>query len=266
MEDILLRAAGPADLEDLTALWSLSFGDSPDLAAALLTDCGLLEHAALAAVDGRVRSAMFAFDGLRLGGLPASYLYALCTHPDFRGRGLGRRVLDLAAETAFRRGAELVCLRPADSGLARWYGITGFRVLYSAENRPLALSGDGDDLVDITYKDYLAFRRERAVFVPAQVLRAQELFLSRFGGAFFRSAGGVYLCGERDGDMLLIREALGPGERLPAAAAAAARRLGAERILLRRRSPSLRPEDCLMVRSRGALPELSGEIFPFTLE
>ena len=92
MADYILRSANGDDLQQTAEIWRASFGDRGDLVFDMLVRCGLLKNAVGAEVNGRLRSCMFIFDGLRVGDRRAAYLYALCTEPAFRGLGLGKAV------------------------------------------------------------------------------------------------------------------------------------------------------------------------------
>lgn len=49
------------------------------------------------------------------------YLYGVCVAKAFRGRGLFRVIMEMAEKEALSRGADFVCLIPADDALAHTY-------------------------------------------------------------------------------------------------------------------------------------------------
>ena len=154
MNDFTLRMAQKSDTADICRVWRLSFGDGEETVRSLLLDIGLLETAVVAESEGKVCSVMLGFDAVRFGEISAAYLYALCTDPAFRGRGMGKAVVRESAEAAFRRGAALSCLHPASASLAAWYErILGMRAL--------------------PVPDY---RRDSAADMPEKLLRANALF------------------------------------------------------------------------------------------
>lgn len=146
MDGIILRRARREDIPEVCRIWSASFGDSPELVERLMNGCGLSDSLTVAEECGRVCSAMAAFDGLRLGGLSASYIYALCTDPVCRGRGIGSALVKKCALLAFERGSEAAFLHPASPSLAAWYSGMGFHSSPPASVRPLAGS-DGTGAV-----------------------------------------------------------------------------------------------------------------------
>lgn len=267
MDPFLLRPACERDIPHMVSIWAGSFGDSEELTSALINGRALYRHAVVAEADGRAVGCMFAFDGLRFGGRNASYLYALCTRPDRRGLGIGSAVAKYAAAEAFRRGAGLTLLRPADAGLAAWHEALGFVPLYCAENAPLPPAPPAAAAVrEISAGEYLS-RRGACLGVTEELIRAQET-LFRFCGGAFLEVGGCLLCAEFDGRSVLIREADRTGPELARIAAAAVRYFGAGRALLRRRAASPGRADVLSVMtSDGSAFSDGGELFfPFTLE
>ncbi len=146
MDGIILRRARREDIPQVCRIWSASFGDSPELVERLMNGCGLSDSLTVAEECGRVCSAMAAFDGLRLGSLSASYIYALCTDPVCRGRGIGSALVKKCALLAFERGSEAAFLHPASPSLAAWYSGMGFHSSPPASVRPLAGS-DGTGAV-----------------------------------------------------------------------------------------------------------------------
>lgn len=146
MDGIILRRARREDIPEVCRIWSASFGDSPELVERLMNGCGLSDSLTVAEECGRVCSAMAAFDGLRLGGLSASYIYALCTDPVCRGRGIGSALVKKCALLAFERGSEAAFLHPASLSLAAWYSGMGFHSSPPASVRPPAGS-DGTGAV-----------------------------------------------------------------------------------------------------------------------
>lgn len=219
MEGLSLRPARREDIGDICRVWEACFGDAPETVERLLGP-ETLENTTVAELEGRVRALMTAFDGLDFGGVCAAYVFALCTEPGFRGRGLGERVLREAARRAFERGAALACLHPASESLARWYAGLGFETLsrVSYETEQGGVSGSLSP-GSVSAGEYAALRAGAAAEVPEALLRAQELFYSGADGGFFAFDGGC-ACVQRGENGAEIRELLCM-ERQRAAAAEA---------------------------------------------
>lgn len=270
MEERILRTARREDLGDICRVWETSFGDAAETVRGLMGP-EMLGTTTVAELGGRVRSLMAAFDGLVLGGARTSYILALCTEPDFHGRGLGEGVLREAVSAAFERGAELVCLHPASESLARWYEGLGLRVLSRVSYGPAAASG-GVELERVGAGEYAALREGDAPAVPKALLRAQELFYSGGDGGLFALECGTRrgcVCVQRTENGVEIRELICPQEYRAAAAAEVLRRFGAPVRL-----PYPLPPDAerggthLMGACKtGAALNLKGMLYlPFTLD
>ena len=186
MADFLLRPPTEADIPEILDCWQRSFGDPPALIRALLDAGELLTCAMAAEQGGLVRSVMFAIDGLSIDGVPSAYLYALCTHPDFRAQGMGQAVLRSLASVCFDCGAELVFLSPADPSLAAWYRSMGMQTVQHSAPPPCPVVPQRTPaLAPVSAEDYAALRRS-PIRVPLRLLRAQELLCRELGGGFFR--------------------------------------------------------------------------------
>lgn len=270
MEEAILRAARREDLADICRVWGICFGDAAETVKGLMGP-EMLETTTAAELGGRVRSFMAAFDGLVLGGVRTSYILGLCTAPDFRGRGLGERVLRGTVRAAFERGAEFVCLHPASESLARWYERSGLRVLSRVSYEPAPSSGSVG-LERIGAGEYTAIREDAADAVPETLLRAQELFYGGGDGGLFALTcpprrGCV--CVQRTENGAEIRELVCPQEYRAAAAAEVLRRFGAPACLPRHLPPDAeRGAAHLMGLCRtGAALDLTGPLYlPFTID
>lgn len=265
MSDFTLRHARETDMGDILFNWTTAFGDCVEFARSIITDCGLMDTALVAEMDGKAVSCIFAFDGLKLGGKTVSYLYALCTRGDYEGRGCGSALSRCAAEEAFSRGAEAVVLQPADEGLEKWYEKLGFSKLYATSDELIAIHEYPEKAVrELSGREYLALRGGESR-LPENLLRAQETIFRYCGGGFLQ-LGEALLCVESDGYSLLIREANCEGGMLLLAAAAAACHFGMLSVW-RRGLCSGEGDSCLMYRSSDGreLKLNEGEFLPFTL-
>ena len=219
MSDFILRPAAQADREQIIELWHRAFGDSREFISDML-GCGLLESAVGAECEGTLRSVMFAFDGLEICGKRASYLLALCTQPEFRGRGMGKAVVGYAAAQAEKRGAELVFLRPADAGLERWYA-ENLGATVSARCKVKNYEFHPHPQLKarrISAGEYRALRMG-GWSLNGDILEAQDCVHRHFGGAFLEFEGSL-ICAEGCGENLLVRELISrePERALEAAA------------------------------------------------
>ncbi len=150
----IVRLACTSDLPSLLAL----FGDSEVSAAAPSEDLPpiwrtILDQSALALFvadeDGRIVSTctLITAPNLLREGRQHAFLENVVTHPDHRGRGHGRAVVEAALAHAWRTNCHHVLLQSgrADPRVHRFYENAGFRrdvrTAYVTE-RPGALSGE----------------------------------------------------------------------------------------------------------------------------
>ncbi|MCD8192682.1 MAG: GNAT family N-acetyltransferase [Oscillospiraceae bacterium] len=221
MEVSLLRR-GEADAA--ISLWSRVFGDRPQDVRCVFDAAGLAETTVAAREAGRLVSVMCAFNGIRRGALAISYVCALATEPDFRGRGAASAVLRAITQNCFASGADAVCLHPADTSLARWYAEAfGMTPLGSFDYAELPLDGGAADISELTGAQY-AERTTAAV--SAELACAAAVYGSRF----FECKGGCFTVSPR-GETALVCPL--PPDCAPVAVSAC-RALGCRRAVVRR--------------------------------
>ena len=127
------RTGLPADVPGLKALWALCFGDDPGYIDRYFEDLFLPEYMAVCA-DGPVPVSMVAFLPFTLrapaGDAPCAYLYAMATHPQYQGRGLGQALLRFAHSYGREQGWRGLTLVPADQGLFQFYAKAEFQTAF----------------------------------------------------------------------------------------------------------------------------------------
>ena len=109
---------------DRSILWELCFGDAPDVAENFLgiDDVITLEERA----DGKLIGMASLVPVITDGALSGFYAYGVCTHPDHRGRGVFKRIMEKCEREAMVRGADFICLIPATDRLASTYSRIGY--------------------------------------------------------------------------------------------------------------------------------------------
>ena len=84
------------------------------------------------------------------------YLYGVCVAKDFRGRGIFRVIMNMAEREARARGAEFVCLSPADEKLAETYR----RFSYDTEVLQKGSNGKSIDLISDDFRRFAICDKE----------------------------------------------------------------------------------------------------------
>ncbi len=260
MTDFILRYANEKDIEQILSIWKVSFGDEDTFVRSLLEDCGLLSYAVCAELDGKGRSFMFSFDGLSFGGRQAAYIYALCTEPAYRRRGLGKAVALYAAEMAAERGAKTVFLKPAKEELEKWYA-TSLGAVPFARTAVEIFRPSGATVIaeEISPEEYLDGRKANSLELPRSLILAQDCIHRHYGGGFFR-CGDSFVCAEKRDDGIYVREFIGTDTS--AALAAVAEKFAADELCLLRKSESGSP----LMFIPPYFPSDDSLFMPFTLD
>ena len=114
--------------EEARALWQLCFGDSDEFLDRYFDRLYREEDVLLAEEGskaiGHLQSPQLALS-LGEATLPAGYVVAVCTHPDHRGKGIMRPLLQEALRREKARGDVASVLLPAEDWLFRYYTSVG---------------------------------------------------------------------------------------------------------------------------------------------
>lgn len=114
--------------EEARRLWQLCFGDSDEFLDRYFDRLYREEDVLLAEDEGTaIGHLQFPQLVLSLGEetLPAGYVVAVCTHPDHRGKGIMRPLLQEALRREKARGDVVSVLLPAEEWLYRYYTSVG---------------------------------------------------------------------------------------------------------------------------------------------
>lgn len=269
MSGFITRPAVPQDAAGIMECWHGAFGDRESLILDFLRETDVLESAVVAELNGCVRSVMFAFNDLDFEGVRTSYLYALCTHSEYRSRGMGRTVAAALTERCFAGGAEMVCLSPAGPALQTWYQrILGMKVLQYTSDIPINPEPIASAVCSLLDGKEYAYLRSSCISVTPQLIAAQSVLYRYFGGEMLRimlDGKAVLACAEPQGEAILVRELLcAPGDEFRAVSAIS-RRYGNRQILLRQCSAEGRAL-LYLTKNRRPLQAMPAVVFPFTLE
>ncbi len=166
----MIRRARREDIPLLTALWETCFGDARAYIAFFFQNRFSAAEAFLWEEGGAPVSALFLFPACLCHGekrYAARYLYAACTAPAFRARGIMRRLIDAAARSCAANGVDCIALVPAGEGLFRYYAGCGFQTAFFCETASLSrrklelLSGGRDtSAFPLALSEMAAIRRQ----------------------------------------------------------------------------------------------------------
>ena len=125
-----LRTASREDIPELCENWRASFGDPDDYLDFFFSRRFVPENTFVAVLNGKVVSQLFLLQ-VRLhtqdGILNADYLFAACTHPQYRGQGIMRQLLWYANTEETKRGKDAIVLLPGEPELYEYYAKNGYK-------------------------------------------------------------------------------------------------------------------------------------------
>jgi predicted acetyltransferase len=137
------RLAGPRDAGALYEIWSASFPGDEAFARWFLDAVFEPENALVWDEGGRVLAMLHMLPmHCRIGGraVAATYVYAVATRPDQRGRGHAAALLEEAVARSRARGAGLIMLVPQSPGLFEYYKKQGFETALFRARRAIRAS------------------------------------------------------------------------------------------------------------------------------
>lgn len=228
----MMELAKNKDLPALTELWHICFGDDP--ADVELFWQEMLCH--LQVYVDRERGKLVAM----VCALPTflvdesgethtcAYFYAVCTHPDYRGRGICTRLLAYAEQNEARSGMNFAALVPEGPDKFDFYGKRGYRTCFYHKRYQVQAGGTAK-IQRLEPEEYKRLRGLQLyggyLSYSWGILRWQDEMSRRGGAGLYRIETEDVICAaaaERRGGRLILKELL-PDD--PAAAAALAAHL-----------------------------------------
>lgn len=150
--------------------------------------------------------------------LPFYYLYAACTHPNYRGKGLMGELLKSAKDFAKKEGRSGIILKPAKPSLFKFYENYGFHPYFKVAKAgitPLELKPfPTAELYEVPLCEY---NKIRQTVLPqlsdAYVCFKDELFCSAASECVVvTDKNGSFVVFEKRDDTLLCKECIISGE------------------------------------------------------
>lgn len=203
-------------IDQLKQLWQLAFGDSETFINFYFDNAYAPERCRYLTEGPQVTAALHWLDG-SYDGQTFAYIYAVATHPDFRGQGLCRKLMALTHETLRQQGYAGALLMPAETSLRQMYRKMGYRDCCTAAEFTVS-SGTAVPLREIGPEEYTALRRR---FLPPGSL-IQEGPGIRYLAAYTRFYAGkdFLLCAASDERKFFGAELLGSTGAAPGILAA----------------------------------------------
>ncbi len=116
----------PRRLQELRQLWKQVFGDTDDFLDSFYRTAFSPDRCRCVLENDCIVSVLYWID-CTLDNRKLAYLYAVATHPSYRGRGFCRRLLEDTHALLHRQGYAGVLLVPQDLGLRGMYSKMGYQ-------------------------------------------------------------------------------------------------------------------------------------------
>ncbi len=131
MSDLIIRCIHNNHVEQLKELWYSAFPSDPiDFIDGFFAHLPQKSVTMVGEIDEKAVTMLFLLPAeaqFRGKSYPVRYLYAGCTHPQYRGRGYYRELMAAAAQTVAAMGENAIYLHPADNKLTETYQRLGYR-------------------------------------------------------------------------------------------------------------------------------------------
>lgn len=183
------RQALPQERSQTHQLWQTVFGDTPQAQEVFYDQCAPQGPLVLVE-EGRVESMLVLTPvSLALPGYTpcrGTYLYALATNPDTRGKGYAAQLIHYAAQWTAQQGLDFVCTVPAQPSLFQFFAKNGFTPAFYHLRTPLPVPVRGQASL-ISPEEYVSLREELLGSVPHIVhTPGQVAFEGQLHGSLYR--------------------------------------------------------------------------------
>ena len=143
---------------EIRALWEQCFGNEGGWIDVFLRTAFDPQHTRVLTRQGRTVAALTWMDA-ECEERKLAYLYAIATHPDFRGQGLCRELMAQTHRELAQMGYAGTVLVPADAGLRRMYGKMGYEN-FGGIREITATASDPVTIRTVSAEEYAALRRK----------------------------------------------------------------------------------------------------------
>ncbi len=197
---------------DLLELWQSCFGES-DGFWQLFRDNGFRpEQVCEIRRDGRLAAALYWFP-ISCEGQNLAYLYAVATHPDFRGRGLCRELMAKTEIMLAGKGISGVLLVPESHSLRQMYGKMGYTDCTTVSEFSCGAGESAIPLGSVTTEEYALLRKKR--LPPGGVLQEGDSLTFLAAQAQLYAGENLLMAAWQEADTLHAMELLGDSSTAP---------------------------------------------------
>ena len=180
-----------SEYENLKALWNTAFDDSKESLDYFFKNTISPERVLAVFEEGKPISALYMLESdilIDKKEYSAYYIYAVCTYPDFRGKGLMKSLFEELFKVAKSRNIDYLFLVPEEEYLFNIYEKLGFKKGFSYSEKVVSKKDFINDRIDeiqkLTYEKYRRIIEENPKNVPFAVLKESTF------NSFFNSVSG----------------------------------------------------------------------------
>ena len=201
-----------AQIPQLLSLWKQAFGEHNGYWELFLETAYTPEHCRCITEGDQVTAALFWFD-VSLQGEKIAYLYGVVTHPDHRGKGLCRALMEDTRVLLTGLGYSGILLKPEKESLREMYRKLGYRD--STRIRSFRCTA-AETAVSLRAIGPEEFARLRRIYLPQGGVIQEETCLSFLAAQLQFYAGSDFLLAawQEDG-ILTAPELLGNAAAAP---------------------------------------------------
>ncbi len=186
-----IRFPFESDYENLKALWQTAFDDSIESLDYFFENTVSPQRVMAIYEYNKPVSVLYMLESeiiISEKKYSAYYIYAVCTHPDFRGKGLMKSLFKELFNVAKSRNIDYLFLVPEEKSLFKVYEKLGFEIGFSYSQKEVSkIDCSNNQQIkkqNLTYKEYRRTVSENPKKVPVAVLKESTF------NSFFNSVSG----------------------------------------------------------------------------
>lgn len=158
-----IAIATPKDKKEFSQLWQKCFNCDEEFFELFYNKCYPHSRTYFVIEDSRIVSCASILKSKFISDTPSNggYLYGVCTHEEYRGRGFAKAVIEFAMEESLKWGLDYIVTRPATKDLFQFYRNIGFnQTLYRRKiTLPLPSSTEKIQVKELKYNTILPIRK-----------------------------------------------------------------------------------------------------------
>lgn len=139
----MIEFASKSDFEEIVKLWNISFGDSVKTIERFLHTFFTDKNCLVIKENSSIISMLFLLESEVVSDAlthPTYYIYAACTLPENRGKGVMSKLLKHTIDFASKENKDFLCLVPGEEHLFEYYARFGFKKIFKRKDFILSKS------------------------------------------------------------------------------------------------------------------------------